>query len=273
MPRSLHFIFGLPRAGSTLLAALMRQNPRIHAPLTSPLAVLVNGLARHMSQENETGLFIDDDQRARILTASVEAFYEDVEPGKIVFDKSPLWVNKLSLLAMLFPAAKVTACVRSPAWVLDSLERLTRANPMEPSSLIKFETMGNVYTRAEHLMAGAGIVGHALNGLREAAYDERRDRLMLVRFESLTRDPVATLNAIYDFVGEPAFRHDPDTIEEDFEAYALDARLGAPGLHAVRSPVQPVARPTILPPDLFQKYDREAFWERADEMPADVKVV
>ncbi|MEG4240263.1 sulfotransferase [Microcoleus sp. Pol14C6] len=32
-----HFISGLPRSGSTLLAALLRQNPRFHAAMTSPV--------------------------------------------------------------------------------------------------------------------------------------------------------------------------------------------------------------------------------------------
>ncbi|MEG3936419.1 MULTISPECIES: sulfotransferase [unclassified Microcoleus] len=32
-----HFISGLPRSGSTLLAALLRQNPRFHGAMTSPL--------------------------------------------------------------------------------------------------------------------------------------------------------------------------------------------------------------------------------------------
>ncbi|MEZ2280070.1 MAG: sulfotransferase [Microcoleus sp.] len=32
-----HFISGLPRSGSTLLAALLRQNPRFHSAMTSPI--------------------------------------------------------------------------------------------------------------------------------------------------------------------------------------------------------------------------------------------
>ncbi|MEG5055281.1 MULTISPECIES: sulfotransferase [unclassified Microcoleus] len=32
-----HFISGLPRSGSTLLAALLRQNPRFHSAMTSPV--------------------------------------------------------------------------------------------------------------------------------------------------------------------------------------------------------------------------------------------
>jgi hypothetical protein len=35
---TIHFISGLPRSGSTLLAALLRQNPRFEAGMSGPLA-------------------------------------------------------------------------------------------------------------------------------------------------------------------------------------------------------------------------------------------
>jgi hypothetical protein len=35
-----------------------------------------------MSQENEAAVFIDDEQRARLLRASFEAYYADIHPDK-----------------------------------------------------------------------------------------------------------------------------------------------------------------------------------------------
>ena len=273
MENGIHFISGLPRSGSTLLSALLRQNPRIHASMTSPLGSLINALMRQMSQENETAVFVDDAQRLRILRACADAFYGDIHPEKLVFDTNRQWTTKLALLATLYPKAKVICCVRNPAWVLDSIESLTRRNPLEPSGIFKFDTTGTVYGRAEGLMSGTGMIGFALNGLREAVFDPRRERLLLVRYESLTSDPLRTLAAIYDFVGEPAFTHDPTNIEQDYDALEFDARLGAPGLHTVGSSVRAIARPTLLPPDLFHQYDKDAFWERPKELPESVRVV
>ncbi|MFB8794955.1 MAG: sulfotransferase [Microcoleus sp.] len=53
-----HFISGLPRSGSTLLAALLRQNPRFHAAMTSPVGGLVERMLSAMSEDNECSLFI-----------------------------------------------------------------------------------------------------------------------------------------------------------------------------------------------------------------------
>ena len=60
-----HFISGLPRSGSTLLAALLRQNPRFHARMSSPVARLFQMLLAGMSDEGSQT--IGDAQRARVL--------------------------------------------------------------------------------------------------------------------------------------------------------------------------------------------------------------
>lgn len=49
-----HLISGLPRSGSTLLAALLRQNPRFHAAMSSPVASLLNGALEQMGANNES---------------------------------------------------------------------------------------------------------------------------------------------------------------------------------------------------------------------------
>ena len=57
------------------------------------------------------------------------------------------------------------------------------------------------------------MYGFALNALREAAYGLQWDRLLLVRYERLAANPLGALAAIYDFVGEDLYPHDPRHIE------------------------------------------------------------
>ncbi len=64
---NIHFISGLPRSGSTLLAAILRQNPRFHAGMTGPVGSLVDNMLRGMSMSNETAVFISDKQREALL--------------------------------------------------------------------------------------------------------------------------------------------------------------------------------------------------------------
>ena len=50
-----HFISGLPRSGSTLLAAILRQNPRFHAGMTSPVGSLFSGMLQQFAAGTEFG--------------------------------------------------------------------------------------------------------------------------------------------------------------------------------------------------------------------------
>jgi sulfotransferase len=269
----IHFISGLPSAGSTLLAALLRQNPCFHAAAISPVARMVSGLMREMSGKNALAMFVSDEQRARVLKSCIEGFYAHIHPDQLVFDTDLGWTAKLPTLAQIYPDAKIICCVRSPAWVLDSLERLARGNALAPSGLIAIASEDTVYARAETLMAPRGLVGYPLAALKEAVCDDRRDRLLLVRFESLTTAPARTLAEIYAFLGQPSFEHDARHIEPDFDALDFDSRLGAPGLHALPDLRCVNPQRTILPSDLVSKYDADAFWERPNEMPSTVRLL
>jgi sulfotransferase len=163
--------------------------------------------------------------------------------------------------------------LRNPAWIIDSIERLTRRNRFEPSKIFNFDPGGTVYSRAEGLSGGAGMLGFALHALREAVYGEHGDRLLLVRYETMTANPLGTLAAIYGVIGEPLFTHNAERIEPDYEAMEFDARLGAPGLHAVGSAVRATSRQTILPPDLFARFEADAFWQDPAKLPTTVRIV
>ena len=74
-PRTFHFISGLPRSGSTLLAALLKQNPRFHASMTSGLGSLVGGAMQIMSHGSEDALTLQNGQREYILKTLFAAYY------------------------------------------------------------------------------------------------------------------------------------------------------------------------------------------------------
>jgi len=112
MRNGIHFISGLPRSGSTLLAALLRQNPRFSAGMTSPVGSLFNAMQVATSQRNETAMFIDDAQRERLLRACFEACDAETDPLQVVFDTNCRWTTKLPALAALFPQARSTPAPR-----------------------------------------------------------------------------------------------------------------------------------------------------------------
>jgi sulfotransferase len=272
MQNGIHFISGLPRSGTTLLAALLMQNPRFHAGVTSPSYQMVTTLQPLLSPRSEFYPFFDDDNRLAILRGVVSNYYENIHPRKVVFDTNRWWCSKLPTIVQLFPEAKVICCVRSVAWIIDSIERLIRHNALEPSRLFNFDAATNVYTRADSMnVFTTGFIGAAYAGLREAFYGEHSERLILVTYESLARSPASTMAAIYDFIQEEPFGHDFKNVT--FSADAYDAGIGISGLHKVGRVVEYKERRTILPPDLFQKHEASEFWKVPGQNPRDVKVV
>jgi sulfotransferase len=256
--RTYHFISGLPRSGSTLLSAILRQNPRFHAGISSPVASLAGGVLSQVSAGSELATLVDAQQRRALLRGLFDAYYS-AHPHEVVFDTNRLWCGRLPLLRDLFPAAKVIACVRNVAWVMDSIERLYRANPYENTRLFNHAGgRGSVYTRLEGLIQHDQMVGSAWAALREAYYGEQAESILLVDYDLLSRAPQQVIPLIYDFIGEPAFEHDFEHIE--YDAVDFDLQLGVPGLHRVRAKVEFQARRTILPPDLFDKYSKLSFW-------------
>ena len=258
MQNGLHFISGLPRSGSTLLAAILRQNPRFHAGMSSPVGSLFLALQGAMSRRNEAAVFIDDDQKRELLKGIFDSYYHAIHPQQIVFDTNRAWCSKLPTLVPLFPQAKVICCVRHVPWIMDSIERLIRENAFELSGIFGFESLNTVYTRVNRLAVSDGLVGFALDALREAFWSEHADRLILVGYEALTQKPEHTLRTLYEFLGETWFEHDFDNVE--FEAEQFDLALGTPNLHRVRRKVESIERHSVLPPELFSRFMNDAFW-------------
>ena len=139
MRNRLHFISGLPRSGSTLLAALLRQNPRFSAGMSSPVYALFRSMLQETSARNEGSVFIDDAIRKRLLTGVFDAYYAEATPETVIFDTNRGWTTKLPALVELFPDAKMICCVRNPAWILDSVESLIRRNAFELSGIFSYE--------------------------------------------------------------------------------------------------------------------------------------
>ena len=253
-----HFISGLPRSGSTLLAALLRQNPRFHAGMTSPVGALFTGALAQMSAGSEFGAVIGVEQRRAVLRGLFASFYEDQPDDWVIFDTNRQWCAKLPALLDLFPEAKVIACVRNVAWIMDSIERLYRANPFENTRLFGNMQRSTVYTRLEGLAQHDQLVGYAWSALREAFYGEQAGSLLVLDYEFLAQAPRKVLPLIYQFIGEPAFEHDFDHV--DYDAPEFDLPLGVAGLHRVRPKVEYQPRRTLIPPDLFEKYAQLSFW-------------
>ena len=267
-----HVISGLPRSGSTLLSAILQQNPRFVAGIASPIHDLVVTMLDQRNPSREFGAFFDEARRRRLLRGIFEAFYADAPADGVVFDTNRMWTGKIPLLRALYPDLRVICCVREIGWIINSIERMLRANPLQTSRLFEFKSGTSFYARVQSLMhTDFGNIGLALGEFREAWYGEEAASLIVVQYDSLARDPKAVVDRIYAELGEPPFQHDLGRIDYDEPEY--DRLIGMPGLHRVAPKVEPQAREAIIPPEIFTRYAEAAFWARPRENPRNVLVL
>ena len=272
MQNGIHFISGLPRSGSTLLAAILRQNPQLHAGMSSPVGGLFRNLVQGMSPQGELSALMTPEQRENVLRGLFDSYYKDIQPTQVVLDTNRFWCSKMGAIAKLFPEARVIVCVRDLPWILDSFERILRREPLLVSKMFRPRDAATVYTRVGSLASGLGTVGFAWNAVQEAFWGEDANRLLVVDYEALAREPARTIKCIYDALGLPAFDHDFENVSYE-DGGAVDAQLGVPGLHTVTGKVEFVERPTILPPDLYQRFSGRNFWRRPRANTRDVTVL
>ena len=169
----------------------------------------------------------------------------------------------------LFPGAKLIACVRNVAWVMDSIERRYRANPYEITLLFGDDTERNtVYSRVDTLAQRNRMVGYPWTALKEAFYGEHAESLLVVDYDLLAGAPHKVLPLIYQFLGEPEYAHNFEQVK--YDANDFDEALGLHGLHKVRARVALEPRQTILPPDLFEQYSQLSFWQDGSRSRANV---
>ncbi len=272
MNNGIHFLSGLPRSGSTLLGALLKQNPKLYSGMSSPVGSLIGRVQGAMGPRSEFTSMINDHQRGNILRAVFEGFYKELHGEKTIIDTNRVWCSKLPLINALYPDAKIIVCVRDLVWIVDSFESVLRKNALSVSKMFQQKDALTVHTRVNSLASPGGTVGFAWNATQEAFYGEFSDKLILVDYEALTREPQRTMEAIYAKLGLEPFQHDFENVVYS-EGDSFDADLGVPGLHKVGRKVRFTERATILPPELYERFSGRNFWRRPGGNPRGVEVI
>ena len=194
---SIHFISGLPRSGSTLLAALLRQNPRFEAGMSGPLAGLFGALLGEMSARNEFSVFIDDVKRQRILRGLFDDFYADSK-AEVIFDTNRAWCAWMPAIAQLFADAQ-DHCLRTRIAMGHRQYRADRpAQRLQPVIDLQLQTRRHgVHPRQRGGRAKMAWSAAPYDAHKQACFGAQRENLLLVQYETLTTDPAKTMHAIY----------------------------------------------------------------------------
>jgi sulfotransferase len=250
-----HFITGLPRSGSTLLSSILRQNPRFHSSITDPLATFVKGTIETLSSEPGMKSEVPIERRKNLIKGMFDGYYREIEK-EVIFNTNRGWTFLTYVMSDIYPQAKYIVCVRDINRVLDSFEIAHRKNPLSPST-VSGGPGKSVYNRVDSFMDEKGIVGFPYIGIKQAITGNEKNKLILIEYDQLCKNPQQTLSSIYAFLGEQNYEHNFEDVEAHWDEY--DSEIGIK-LHQVRKKVEFIPREFILPPDILKKYANMEVW-------------
>jgi sulfotransferase len=261
--KTIHFIAGMPRAGSTILGNILAQNPRFHVTPTSGLIEALLALRTSFDQIPDFKAAPNEEGKMAAVRGAMFGFFDPVQ-RPVVFDRNRAWLSELEMAEVLLERkAKTIVCVRDIPEILASLERLWRDNKafrrlqQQEMHVVEFQSLEgrcNVWLQPAHL------VGLSYIRIQDALTRGFRQGMHFVHFDRLTRDPDSALRAIYRFLGEEPFQHDFEHVEQVTFEDDLVHRMA--GLHDIRPAVRPIpARAKEVLGDLADKFKGPYIWD------------
>ena len=264
--KTIHFIAGLPRSGSTLLCNILNQNPRFHATSTSGILEIILALRNQWENVDEFRAAPNKEGKNAVIRGILQNYYSIVD-RPVIFDKSRGWCAYLELAEFILgKKVKVLVPVRSIVDILSSFEKLWRKQAHEwqfPQERNFYSEWQTVEGRANIWMRSDQPVGISYNRIHDAISRGFADRMLFIEFDHLTTYPEQTLRTIYNFLGEEYYDHDFNNVVQTTSEN--DDIHGIPGLHKIRPKVEPVVSDAlqILGKDVVEKYRNVEFWRQS----------
>ena len=221
MQKQLHFLSGIPRSGSTVLAAILNQNPMTHVSTTSGLVHALDGLANTW---HSAGLLNQNDptrtKLAQTMRGCIDAFYNDTDKP-VIIDKSRGWPMPQIMGAMaqvIGRPCKVIATVRPVPDCMASFVRVAK-----PEDLDDFMYSGQL---GDHLKAAYLSV--------QAGYEAMPDNFLFIEYDNLLADPKKELARIHEFLELPDYDYDFGNIDGSSVKEDDENLHGYAGMHDIK---------------------------------------
>ncbi len=259
---TLHFVAGLPRAGSTVLINLLAQNPRIFGAPISGLCSIFSGVFANWDKGDFHKEMPNAPAKRRVLRAILDNYHDSGRP--VTVDKDRMWVVHAARLEdILERPIKMIIPVRPLPEILTSFEVLRRRDPLELTGADDSIGPGStIEARAQYFAGSGGPLGQAYNAMKDAVTQGYLDRMLFVDYNKLMQAPKMQLRRIYDFLEEPYFEHDLQKIEQVAHG---DGRIhGYAGLHDVRPELARTSKNPreVLGPDVYAQFDQPEPWSQ-----------
>jgi len=259
--KTLNFIAGLPRSGSNLITAILNQNPEIHGQSISSLHTVLNHTLSSWDAIEQNQVYNNSDAKLGVMKGIVEGYYNHID-RPVIFDRDFGWVSHIGLIeSILQQPIKMLICVRNPAEIITSYERMRNRNPLFYSRVDHTLKGGSsIASRAYHVAGPEGILGICHRNIKDAVTMGFLDRMLFIDYNRYCSNPKSQTKRIYEFFEMEQFTHNFEQIEQH-EKYN-DQIAGYDNALKLKPSLEKTTVNCVkyIGLDLFEQYNREIFW-------------
>lgn len=254
MEKTYHFLSGLPRSGSTVIASILNQHPDVYVTPTSPMLNVAVKMQEAWRNDPTVKANYFDEQINNLTKAILPAFWQH-RPEPIIIDKGRGWAKNMPNASALF-GKKIKAVVveRDLPSIMSSW--LTLIRKQENCYVDKVLTQRGYPVTDENRLGEMWF--NMVKDCMEGSYQIRKeasDQIIIVKYDELIEDATYTLKRIGNFLELPEYTYDfnniiNDTIDDDAVAWGFD------GLHTIRGSLTKTSRPAeeILGTMLYNRF-------------------
>jgi len=213
---------GLPRTGSTVLSAILSQNPDVHAEGNSAVCQLMWDMKQSCENSASEQLNANYRQETKndLIRAIPDIYYKNIKSKNIV-DKCRSWTlpeNMGMLRRYITDDPKVIVLTRPIDEIVDSFVRLRKANGWSNPEEGLLEPMSEPIMRSQF-----GV---------EYAQSINSGEFLFIEYEELKKNPQEVIDKIYEFCNWETYPHKFTNIVNKYPED--DSFYGLMGMHDIK---------------------------------------
>jgi sulfotransferase len=251
---------GLPRSGSTVLSAILNQNPDIFVTPSADTPTLMLSLYKTAQVSESYYAGFEPEGYKNIMAGLPDLFYSHINKPYII-DKHRYWgaPDHLEVASLITDNIKIIAPVRPILEVLASFINLAEKNPNNFIDKMIYEYPVSEFrskndARCDTLMAANKHIEMNIFSLASSLKPEHKEKFHFVAYSDIVSKPKKVIDAIYNFLEIPKFEHHYENLNWNLMPNESEV-FGIPDMHKIRANINPSKTDiSVLSNYVTQKY-------------------
>tara|TARA_R110000787_G_scaffold246993_1_gene352686 strand:+ start:547 stop:1326 length:780 start_codon:yes stop_codon:yes gene_type:complete len=257
--KNFFFLCGLPRAGNTLLASLMNQNPDVAVTANSMVADIFSS-AEMLKNQHVYKNYTDEESLDNITRGILPNYYSHWKANNII-DRSTWGMPKhFDVLKKFIDNPKVIVLVRDLKEILASFVKYSYSS----NNNYITDNSSSLIERCEYIMGDDGSLRTWVECVWNLNKPENRKYCYFVEYNDLVSNPQKEIKQIYEFLGIEPFEHHYTNLSQlENNGIKYDDSVLGEGLHKVKEDNISKTDYDIwdyLPKNVDEQYRLEPFW-------------